>query len=458
MARRTLPAPFEEMCERYGVHTGPLLLRSLKHQREQRREEAQQLVQRAGNKLTTAQQREFDRLLEERDELDEMVTQEEERLDGARGRVDDDDRRGRDNAPALYFHTADGRRLRAVRHGESFAAAARTARTAHPGENAEEDLSLGRALVGVLRGDPEIMERELRAQVVGQDPAGGFFVTGSLAGTFIDIARAQSVISQAGAVSIPLGAGETRILRVATDPTAAWKAEGAALNDTEMTFQAVTLYPKVLGCVAEISEELIEDGANAASVIESTLSAAVANQLDRSFWRGVSSGSGGNDVAGRYFTGILDDPDVNTVDMAGAAPTDYDEWIDAIQLVEDANGMPDVRIDSPRTAAQLAKLKEATTLAYLKAPEQVAALRHLKTTQTPVTLGAGSNESVSVVGNFSTAYVVMGIRSQFRVEVSNQAGSSFDNLTRKVRIWGRADMAVGRPSHLTLVQAIGPSA
>ncbi|MFH9587918.1 phage major capsid protein [Streptomyces luteogriseus] len=437
------------------------MIRSLKQQRTKRQDEAQKVWDRGGGKLSTTDERHFDRLLQERDELDEMVTQAEERLETDRGQMIDEDRPGgRGGTPPLYFHTADGRRLRAVRHGESFSAAARTMRTPHPGERAErtdEDLSLGRALVGVLRGDPEIMERELRAQVVGQDPAGGFFVTGSLAGTFIDIARAQSVISQAGAVSIPLGAGETRILRVATDPTAAWKAEGSALNDTEMTFQAVTLYPKVLGCVAEISEELIEDGANAASVIESTLSAAVANQLDRSFWRGVAGGAGGNDVAGRYFTGILDDPDVNTVDMSGAAPTDYDEWIDAIQLVEDANGMPDVRIDSPRTAAQLAKLKETNTGAYLKAPDVVTALRQLKTTQTPVTLGTGGDESVSVVGNFSTAYVVLGIRSQFRVEVSNQAGNSFDNLTRKVRIWGRADMAVGRPSHLSLIQAIGPT-
>jgi HK97 family phage major capsid protein len=458
MARRTLPAPFEEMCERHGLEPHhPLLIRSLKQKRTQRTEEAQRLVQRAGNKLTTGQQREFDRLLEERDELDEMVTQEEERLQGLRDDIDNDDRRRRDHTPVLTFQTADGRKIRGVRHGESFAAATRTNRAPRPGEHDDEDLSLGRALLGMLRGDNEIMERELRTQTVGIAPDGGFFVTGQLAGTFIDLARAQSVISQAGAVTIPLGAGETRILRVATDPTAAWKAEGSPLNDTGVKFDAVTMYPKVLGCVADISEELIEDGANAASLIQSTLSAAVADQLDRSFWRGLSSGDGGNDVAGRYFTGILDDPDVNTVDMSGAAPTNYDDWIDAIQLVEDANGTPDVRIDSPRTAAQLAKLKEATTNAYLQAPAEVTALRQLKTTQTPVTLGAGSNQSVSVVGNFSTAYVIVGVRTQFRIEVSNQAGNSFDNLTRKVRIWGRADMAVGRPSHLTLIQAIGAS-
>ncbi|KUO19666.1 phage major capsid protein [Streptomyces dysideae] len=455
MTRRTLPGSFETMCERFGVRANSaLLIRELKSKRTERQDQARQIMTRSGANMNTAEQREFDRLMDEYENLDEMVTQAEERTEGDRSAVDEDRPNGRRDTPNLYFHTADGRKVRAVRHGESFARAAGTPRTAG---SDPEDLSLGRALVGILRGDHAMMEREMRAQVVAQDPAGGFFVTPTLGNLFIDLARSQSVISQAGAMTIPLGSGETRILRTATDPTASWKAELGALNNTDVQFDAVTLYPKVLGCIADISEELIEDGANAAAQIEAVLSAAVANQLDRSFWRGVSNGTGDNDVAGRYFTGILDDPGVGTVDLAGAAPADYDEWIDAMQLVEDANGMPDVRIDSPRTAAQLAKLKEATTLAYLKAPEQVAALRHFKTTQTPVTLGAGNDESVSVVGNFASAFVIIGIRSAFRVEVSNQAGNAFENLGRKVRVWGRADMAIGRPAHLALVQAIGPT-
>lgn len=451
MARRTLPASFEDMCEKYGVRANsPLLIRELKSKRTERQDQARKLLPPGSRALSSSDEREFDRIVSEAEDLDEMVTQAEERLESDRG--GDGRPSARRDVPDLYFHTADGRKVRGVRHGESFAQATGAPRAS--GTEGEE-LSLGRALVGILRGDHQMMERELRAQVVAQDPAGGFFVTPTLGSLFIDLARAQSVISQAGAVTIPLTAGQTRIMRTATDPTATWKAELHALNNTDVRFEAVTLYPKVLGCVADISEELIEDGANAAAQIEAVLSAAVANQLDRSFWRGVSNGSGDNDVPGRYFTGILDDPDVGTVDMAGAAPTDYDEWIDAMRLVEDANGVPDVRVDSPRTAAQLAKLKEATTNAYLSPPEQVAALRHFKTTQTPVTLGVGNNQSASVVGNFASAYVIIGIRSAFRVEVSNQAGNAFENLGRKVRVWGRADMAIGRPAHLALVQAIG---
>ncbi|MDX2676183.1 phage major capsid protein [Streptomyces soliscabiei] len=455
MARRTLPAPFDEMCERFGVRSnGALLIRELKAKRTEREDQARELTKRG--KLNATEERQFNSLMDERDDLDELVTQAEERLEDDRGRRDDDGERGRGNAPALYFHTADGGKVRGVRHGESFARAAGT--PARIGQDATEELSVGRALLGILRGDYSVMEREMRAQVIAQDPAGGFFVTPTLGSLFIDKARAMSIVSQAGAITIPLGSSETRILRTDTDPTAEWKAELQALHSTDVKFGAVVLYPKVLGCIADISEELIEDGGpNAAAQIEAVLSQAVASQLDRSFWRGVSGGAADGDVAGRYFTGILDDPDVNTVDMAGAAPTDYDEWIDAIQLVEDANGTPTVRIDSPRTAAQLAKLKETSTGAYLKAPDSVAALRHLKTTQTPVTLGGSNNQSVSVVGNFATGYVIIGIRSAFRIEVSNQAGDAFENLGRKVRVWGRADMAIGRPSHLTLVQAIGPS-
>lgn len=87
----------------------------------------------------------------------------------------------------------------------------------------------------------------------------------------------------------------------------------------------------------------------------------------------------------------------------------------------------------------------------------VAELRHRKSTQVPVDLGAGGDESVSVVGNFRTGFVILGIRSAFRVEVSREAGDSWDNLARKIRIWGRADLAIGRPAHLSLITGIGES-
>ncbi|MFC4608804.1 phage major capsid protein [Streptomyces maoxianensis] len=465
MPKRTLPATREALETKYATcrNSSGWNHRALLHKRHSFQTEARSLLDAAtarGQQLTDKETEAFDRLMADRDELDGLILESGDEIERAREEVDDPGRGRRAAAPGVCFTTADGRTVRGAGRGESFARIAggrgRGGERNGPGPDTS-DLSLGRAVMGMITGDRDVMERELRAQVVGQDPAGGYFVTPALSALFVDQARARSVLVEAGAVTIPLGSAETRILRVTQSPTAAWKSELGALANTDIRFGSVTLFPKVLGCVVDISEELVEDGANAPQQIEAVMAQAVADQLDRSFFRGMTSGTGGNDVVGRYFTGVLDDPDVNTLDMAGAPPTDYDELIDAMQLVEDNNGMADVRIESPRTAAQLAKLKSATEGLYISPPPSVAALRHLKTTQVPTTLGAGNDESVSVVGNFADAFVIIGIRSAFRVEVSREAGDAWENLGRKVRIWGRADMAIGRPSHLALIQAIGPT-
>lgn len=436
----------------------PLRLRELLAQRTELNDRATRIMTRASEarrEMTTVEQDEFDGLMSQRDQVDRDIEATRDANDRARRLVErGDGAPGRDGETGIRFTTADGRTLRGVTHGESFARV--TGMAGRAGRDIDTaDLSLGRALVGIVTGDRDIMERELRAQVVAQDPAGGFFVQPELAALFIDQARALSVLSRAGAITIPLNSGETRILRVSQDPTAAWKSELQPLHETDVRFQSVQLFPKVLGCVADISEELVEDGANAAPQIEAVLSQAVADQLDRSLFRGLDSG-----VQGRTFTGIIDDPDVNTVDMAGAVPaaaTAFNEVIDAIEAVETANGEANVHILSPRTWGQYGKLKD-TTNQPIQMPAQVAALNHLRTTQVPTDLGAGNNESVSVVGNFRSGFVILGIRSAFRVEVSREAGNAWENLGRKVRVWGRADLAIGRPSHLAVIERIGAPA
>jgi HK97 family phage major capsid protein len=451
------------LLEKYGLRENdPLKLRAIRQKRHQRERDGQAIMDKAskaGRAMTGTEEREFDRLMDERDELNEL----DDYCEAQRERIIDDLEReeggnpaGRDNGPGIRFTTADGRSVRGIVHGESFArlAGGRTGWRTERDIDTEE-LSLGRALVGMISGDRDVMEREMRANVVSLDPQGGFFVQPELAGLFIDLARSQSILSQAGAITIPLNTGETRILRVSQDPQAAWKAELHALNETDVRFESVQLYPKPLGCVVDISEELVQDGANAAAQIENVLVAAIADQLDRSLFVGIT-----DEFPGRTFHGIIDDPDVNTVDMGSSAPaaaTAFDEIIDAIQLVEEANGMPDVHILSPRTWGQYGKLKD-TQNQPIQMPAAVAALRHLRTTQVPTDLGAGSDESVSVVGNFRSGFVILGIRNAFKVEVSREAGNAFENLGRKVRVWGRADMAIGRPSHLSLIENIGAPA
>jgi HK97 family phage major capsid protein len=340
---------------------------------------------------------------------------------------------------------ADGRRVRGALAEHRFA------ELATPG--VAEEFSIGRAVLASITGDRELARAELSAQQISSDPSGGFFLAPQIAGQFIDQARAQSVLVQAGAITLPLSTTETRVVKVTTDPTADWHQELEALNSTVVQLGAVTLRPRTLGAVVDLSQELVDDAPNAAPIVQQVLAAAVASQLDRALFRGIDDD--------HPFTGVLDDPNVNITDMGtnGAAPTDYDEIVDAVEDVWTANGEPNVRVEHPRTTAQYAKLKEATTNAPLMAPDVVRNLRLLRSTQVPVdqTHGSANTATSMVVGNFTTAWVILGMRSNFRIETSREAGDAFENLGVKVRIWGRFDLVIGRPTHLARIEGIIPA-
>ncbi|MCH7229600.1 phage major capsid protein [Glycomyces sp. L485] len=434
------------------LELGQASVRSFQQERHARGERARSILDGAhadGRELTPSEERDFDQAMDDVDELKALIGGEEAARD--RARSDFAGTTDRAGEAGFRFRLADGREIPGVRHGESFAAALGHERRSLPvvgGNDGGGSLDLGRSIMAVINGEQPIIESAQRAQSISNDPSGGYLTSPQMSSLFIDLARSRSIMSAAGAITVPLNGPETRILRVTQDPVAAFKAELAQLTETDMKFGLVVLYPKTLGAVITVSEELAADGQNAGRIIQETLAQSVANQLDRAFFRGIGT------IEGQEFSGVLDDPDVNVVDLSGAAPTSFDEVVDAIQLVRDANGEPVVRIDSPRTAGQYAKLAD-TTGQPLQPPAEVAALRHLVSTQTPVDLGTGSDESVSVVGNFGSAFVMLGIRSSFRVEVSPYAGDAFETFARKVRIVGRVDLAIGRPSHLSLVENIG---
>jgi HK97 family phage major capsid protein len=342
---------------------------------------------------------------------------------------------------------SDGRRVRGALAGHSFA------KLAAPGT--AEEFSVGRAILASVTGDRELARAELSAQQISSDPSGGFFLAPEISGQFIDLARSMSVLVNAGAITLPLSTTETRVVKVTQDPAAGWHQELEALTSTQVQLGAVTLRSRTIGAVIDLSQELVEDAPNAYTAVTQTLAAAVAKQLDRALFRGIDDDN--------PFTGVLDDPNVSVTDMGtdGAAPTDYDEIVDAIEDCWTANSEPDVRIEHPRTSAQYAKLKEATTNAPLVPPPVLAQLRTLRSTQVPVdqTHGSANNASSMVVGNFGVngAWVILGMRSNFRIETSREAGDAFENLGVKVRIWGRFDLAIGRPTHLARVEGLIPA-
>src|SRR5262245_57383433 len=106
---------------------------------------------------------------------------------------------------------------------------------------------------------------------------------------WIDRLRAALVVVQAGAVTVPLRSDTTKIARLLTDPTAAWRSENAAVAESDPVLEAVTFTPRSLDVFFKTSRELIEDSVNAAEILEATLVRSFAVEVDRVCLHGTST-------------------------------------------------------------------------------------------------------------------------------------------------------------------------
>ena len=249
--------------------------------------------------------------------------------------------------------------------------------------------SLGRVLRGIVLGgaahDAHALETERKSMNIFSDTSGGYTVNGGLSDMWIDNLRAQMVLSRAGALTLPMDTGEVTIARVTADPSISWKAESAAITDTEPTFSKVTLSAKTCVCLVKLSLELSQDAANIEQILQQTITNAMAAAIDNAGMNGVSTN------AAAAPGGIYNASGINTISTVGA-PTSWDWALDGIyELLEDNVALSDVGalIAHPKVWVKMAKLKTGITSdkTTLVPPPEVAAIPKLWTTAAPYTSG-----------------------------------------------------------------------
>lgn len=254
-------------------------------------------------------------------------------------------------------------------------------------------------------------EHEVRALSEGSDSAGGYTVPDILSARLIDKLRARATVFRAGAQTVPLTSDRTTFARISGDPTPAWRAESAAIAESDPTFDSVVFQPKSLAFYFKVSRELLEDSVNVNSAIETVITNTMALELDRA----ALIGSG----ASNQPTGIKNISGVNSVSMGtnGAAITDYDEFLDALLLMrEDNSSDPTAAIMAPRTEITLAKLKDSTGQPLMR-PKAIDGLPFYGTTQIPTndTQGTAVNASSVYLGDFTRLWI--GVRTSLVVQV-----------------------------------------
>lgn len=300
-------------------------------------------------------------------------------------------------------------------------------------------LSIGKVIRSMLTGDWR--ESEAEARVMGSTPntAGGYFIPEPISANVIDLARNQSVMIQAGALTVPMATATLGFVKIITDPTAAWRGEGEEITASDASFGKVTMTARSLAALCTVNAELMDDAPNFAATLDAMLASALALKLDHAglYGDGVSEPEGIRNAAS-----------VSEVSMGtnGLAQADYDDVLDLLQKLEEANGAPTTLIHSPRTKNKLAKLVTGITsdLTKLMPPDDYKALRKLTSNQVSITETQGSSNAASTtfVGGFEN--YVFGMRQQIQIEASKVSGDSFKKNQVQVRAILRADGTVFR--------------
>jgi HK97 family phage major capsid protein len=248
--------------------------------------------------------------------------------------------------------------------------------------------SLGRLVRGMVTGRWDGAELEQRALSEGTDSAGGYLTPEPLAARFIDRVRNAMQVMRAGAQTVPMTSDKEHIPRLTGGATVGWKSEGAAISESDMTFDRVSFTARTLPILVKMSQELFDDlTPEAADGIEREMSEALALELDRVCLRG--SGTAPEPRGIRNQSGIT----IQSLGANGATPT-WDNVVDGVANVRNANLEPSAILWASRTATTLGKVKD-TTGQYLTPPAALDGIPRLVTNQIPVNLTQGTSTDTS---------------------------------------------------------------
>ena len=265
-------------------------------------------------------------------------------------------------------------------------------------------LGIGNLCRAMISGPQSDAERRALAQ--GSDATGGFNVPAITSNQLIDALRANLVVNAAGARVIPLSTDSTTIAKIASDPVAAFRAEAAAINESDPTFSAITFTARSLAVMVKASRELLDDSLNINEAMQGVLSKALAAKVDQVALEG--SGVAPEPTGLRLQSGIGHT-------AFNAALTNYAPFVTARTGVLSANGGPiTAMIVHPRDEGTLAGLLDSTNQP-LNPPPAIAGIPMLTTSAIQTDAGSSNNESNAYVGNFSN--LLIGLRNDVRVEV-----------------------------------------
>ena len=304
------------------------------------------------------------------------------------------------------------------------------------------NLSVEKALLGVVLGDWRGAEEERDAMGTSPDGLGRYLVPSPIASQVFDIARSKMVTIAAGARTVPMDSKTLSLAKITEDCGLEWKEENEAATPSTVTLDQVLLTAHTLYAGPVLASlELLRDAVNAGQVVTTAITGAYAVELDRATLAGI-------DEFGPL--GLAQTPNIGEVDH-DAALADYSPFIEAYEMLLTANVDPANMslIMSPAVDATLEGLTDKNDQP-LNAPRFFENMRRKLTTSSIATDEAG--DSYCVMGDFSN--LLIGLGMQMTLEASNYSGTAWESYQASIRGVLKADAQVVRPDQFVLISGL----
>jgi len=280
------------------------------------------------------------------------------------------------------------------------------------------------------------------------DATGGYTLPNVVMPGVLSAMTAQSSVLQAGAgiIAIENGAKDFTYAAVDSVPSASWRAESAAIAESDPVFRGVIAAPKSLAFYFKISRELLMDGQG----IEQALNQAIAQSFALSLDAAALRGSGTAPTP----RGLLNTTGVHAISSgaAGSVLTNYSKLFDGVAAILGSDHpMPTAAIMHPRSLVKLGSLLD-TTNQPMQVPGMLTNVKLLQTSQIPVnlTVGASTDCSEIYLGDFTQLQYIM--RESVSIALLREAFATTGELGFVGHV--RCDVAVLRPKAFAIITGV----
>lgn len=257
---------------------------------------------------------------------------------------------------------------------------------------------------------------------------------------FVGLLRNSMVVRSLGARVLPNLRGDVVIPRQATSSTAQWLAEGDALTDSGMTFNNITLKPKHVGAITELSRQLLQQ---ANPSIEQLVRDDFINVVSLAIDKAMIHGDG------------LKEPEGLLTAATGTGTLGAPTWakvLAVLQALALKNITPNAWLTHPEVATVLRKtLRESGLPGYLLENGQLAGVPVAVTNQLAKKPGTPATGRV-IVGDFSEMFV--GTWGSVDVVANMYAEGPFSRGAVQVRILTTCDMVPRREDAFTVIDDV----